>query len=151
MDFESYLSHLATNRMCSQQTVRAYRSDLKQFAVFASEHGIAGLDQVDHVRVRQYIEHMRSKPNPRFVATGLSDASIARRLAALSGYFEFIRATDIHTLRNPLKDLSNRWKKDRDPKPVDEETLGRLLAGITNARDRFLFSLFLSTDRKSVV
>jgi site-specific recombinase XerC len=103
------------------------------------------LDQLNHVSVRLYIDDMRSKPNPRFIATGLSDASIARRLAALSSYCEFIRATVDHTLRNPLKELSNRWKRNKDAKPVDEETLDALLAGITNERDRFIFSLFLST------
>jgi integrase/recombinase XerC len=145
MNFEPYLEHLAINKRCSPQTIRAYRSDLKLFGVFAKQQSITRVAQVDHVAIRRYIEHMQQKDNPRFAQAGLSDASIARRLAALNGYFEYVRATDDHKLRNPLRELSNRWRRNDQPKPVDDATLDSLLEGITNERDRVLFSLFLAT------
>jgi site-specific recombinase XerD len=145
MNFEPYLEHLAINRKCSPQTIRAYRSDLKMFSVFAGQQSLTRLAQVTDVAVRQYIEHMRQKDNPRFGQLGLSDASVARRLATLNGYFEYVRATGDHKLRNPLKGLRHRWHKNDQPKPVDEEALNKLLAGITNERDKLLFSLFLAT------
>lgn len=145
MNFEPYLEHLAINKRCSPQTIRAYRSDLKLFGVFAEHQSITRVAQVDHVTIRHYIEHMQQKDNPRFAQAGLSGASIARRLAALNGYFEYVRATHDYKLRNPLRELSNRWRKNDQPKPVDEPTLDSLLEGITNERDRILFSLFLAT------
>jgi site-specific recombinase XerD len=145
MNFEPYLEHLSINKKCSLQTIRAYRSDLKMFSIFAEQRSITRLAQVNHVTIRQYIEYMRQKSNPRFGQVGLSDASVARRLAALNGYFEYVRATDDHKLRNPLKDLSHRWHKNDQPKPVDEVTLDKLIGSVTNERDKLLFSLFLAT------
>lgn len=144
-DFEPFLEHLAVNRKASPETVNAYRSDLKLFWAFAKQRSVSRLTQVDHVFVREYIGHMQEQSNPRFGRVGLSDASIARRLAALNGYLEFVRATEDHKLRNPIKDLSNRWRKNNDPKPVEEGDLQKLLEGITSERDRVLISLALAT------
>lgn len=146
MNFEPYLEHLAINKKFSPQTIRAYQSDLKMFGLFAEEQSITRLAQVDDVTIRHYIDHMRQKSNPRFGQVGLSDASVARRLAALNGYFEYVRANgDNNKLRNPLKGTSHRWRKNDQPKPVDEEILDKLLNGITNERDKFIFSLFLAS------
>lgn len=145
MNFEPYLEHLAINRKCSPQTIRAYRSDLKMFSIFAEQQSITRLSQVNHVTIRHYIEHMPEKENQRFGQVGLSDASVARRLAALNGYWEYVRATSDHKLRNPLRDISHRWHKNDHPKPVDEEVLDKLLLGINSERDKLLFSLFLAT------
>lgn len=145
MDFEPFLAHWATNKNASPRTVRAYRNDLKLFEAFCHERGIRRITQVDHAIINAYIEHMQSKPNPRYGRTGLADSSIARRLAALSSYFEYVRATSNHKLHNPLHDLTRRWTKNDDPKPVDDIVLDQLLAGITNLRDRVLMTLFVST------
>jgi site-specific recombinase XerD len=145
MNFEPYLDHLQMKRACSPQTIRAYRSDLLLFSVFLQQQSVSGISSVSHALINDYIRHMREKMNPRFGRKGLTDASIARRLAAVSGYFEYIRATEDSKLRNPLHDLANKWKKNNDPKPIDELVLDLLLTGITNIRDRALFHLFLAS------
>ncbi len=145
MDFEPFLAHWTTNKNASPRTIRAYRNDLKLFEAFCHDRGIRRIAQVDHALVNTYIEHMQSKPNPRFDRTGLADSSIARRLAALSSYLEYVRATSNHKLHNPLRDLTRRWTKNDAPKAVDDITLEQLLAGITNLRDRFLMALFVAT------
>lgn len=145
MNFEPFLHHFQTNRNCSPQTIQAYRSDLKMFEAFLQEQSISSLSQVDHSIINGYIEHMHQKANLRFGRTGLADSSIARRLAAISSYFEFERATNELKLRNPLHDLSRKWKSNNEPKPVDEVTLDLLISRITNIRDRTLMSLFLAT------
>jgi site-specific recombinase XerD len=145
MDFEPFLAHWATNKNVSPRTVRAYRNDLKLFEAFLREGGIRRITQVDHAVINTYIKHMEQKPNPRFHRTGLANSSIARRLAAISSYFEYVRATSNHKLHNPLRDLTRRWTKNDDPKPVDDIILEQLLAGITNLRDRILMTLFVST------
>jgi site-specific recombinase XerD len=139
------LNHIMTLKQATPETLRAYRSDLKLFGTLLRERSVARINQVDHALVGEYIEYMRQQPNPRFGRTGLADASIARRLAAVSSYLEYVRATSAPKLRNPLKDLSRKWQKNNEPKPVDEYTLDFLLASITNARDRVLFSLLLAT------
>jgi site-specific recombinase XerD len=145
MDFEAFLAHWAINKNVSPRTIRAYRNDLKLFEAFLHERGIRRITQVDHAVINAYIEHMQQKANPRFHRTGLADSSIARRLAAVSSYFEYCRATSNHKLRNPLTDLTRRWTKNDNPKPVDEITLEQLLAGITDLRDRVLLTMFVAT------
>ena len=147
MDFEPFLKYLANHRACSLQTIRAYRSDLKMFHKFAKDKGIGRINQVDHLVITAYTSHMQQELNLRSAQTGLSDATIARRLAALSSYFDFLYATEDPKLRNPLKGRRTRWKKNDKPKPIDDATVDRLLAHIasSNLRDRALFTLFLST------
>lgn len=145
MDFEAFLKHLQIRRQCSPETLRAYRSDLQQFEDFLAECSITQIGSVNHAVLNQFIVHMREKENPRFHRTGLTDSSIARRLAAVSSYFEFERATGHPHLRNPIKDFRRKWHANIEPKPVEEYTLDLLLASMTNLRDRFLFTLFVAT------
>jgi len=145
MNFEPFLSHLEVNRACSAETIRAYRSDLKMFETFLQENSIRRLSQVKCSTIKDFIDYMRQKPNPRFEKVGLSDSSISRRLAAVSGYFEFVRATSDTKLRNPLSSMSMKWHHNKDPKPVDDLTLDLLITGIDNIRDRTLMTLFLAT------
>lgn len=145
MNFEFYLDHLRNNRRCTEQTIKSYRSDLKMFGDFLTDRSLTQISQVNHIVVTEYISHMREKANPRFDRAGLTDSTIARRLTSLSGYFDFLRATTEPSLRNPLKGGLRKWKKRREPKPVDELTLDLLLASITSLRDRALFNLFLAS------
>lgn len=145
MDFEPFLLHWQEAKNCSAQTIKAYRSDLELFAAFLEERGIHRITQVNHQVINDYITHMKSRENPRFQRTGLTDSSISRRLAAVSSYFEYLRATSNPKLRNPLRDLKRRWRKNDEPKPIDDLTLEKLLDGITVLRDRVLIALFLAT------
>jgi site-specific recombinase XerD len=145
LDFEPFLEHWRFKKNCSSATIRGYRNDLTLFAAFLLDRGIRRITQVDHSVINSYIENLQQRPNPRFDRTGLMGASIARRLAAVSSYFEYVRATTNPKLRNPLKDLTRRWQKNDDPKPVDDVTLEQLLNGISQLRDRVLISLFIAT------
>jgi integrase/recombinase XerC len=145
MDFDGFTSYMECNKGCTPRTTKSYRSDLELFHAFLREKSVMRLSQADHAVIKDYIEHMRRKPNPRFGKIGLADSSIARRLAAVSSYFDYIRATADSKFRNPIVELSNRWQMNKDPKPVDEMTLDLIISGITDLRDRTLFTLFLST------
>jgi site-specific recombinase XerD len=126
-------------------TLRSYRNDLLLFQTFLAKEQISGIEQVDYLVIDRYVSYMEQQPNPRFERTGLSDSSIARRLAALSSYFQFVRATSQPGLHNPTRDLERRWTRNDEPKPIDERSLERLLAGVCNLRDRFLLTLFVAT------
>lgn len=145
MDFEPFLAHWRTLKNASPQTIKSYRSDLELFEAFLHERGIRRITQVNHAVINLYIEHMQQMPNPRFGRVGLADASIARRLAAVSSYMKYVRATSNPKLANPIGDLIRKWNKNDDPKPVDELKLDLLTCGITSVRDRFLIALFLAT------
>ena len=145
LNIQPFLDRLRGQRHCSDQTLKAYGSDLKFFDAYLCDQAISSIGQVDHAVINRYIEHMQQKANPRFGKIGLSDASVARRLASLSSYCEFERATDHPGLRNPLKESRRKWKKNNEPKPVEEYTLDLLLASIANVRDRVLFSLLFAS------
>ena len=145
MNFDSFLSHIAIAKQYTAETQKAYRSDLEQFRDFMQDQGLTRIEQVDAATVNKYIQSMRNKNNPRYGRKGLSDASIARRLAAVSSYFEFVRASGRSDLKNPMKNMPMKWRRNREPKPVEEYTLDFLLSGVTNARDRALFSVFLAS------
>jgi site-specific recombinase XerD len=145
VDFEPFLAHWQTLKQCSPSTITSYRSDLKMFKRFLDEAGITRISQVDHAVINKYIEHMQRQNNPRFGRTGLAESSISRRLAAVSSYFDYVRATSNSKLRNPLDDLTRRWKQNKQPKPVDDLTIEKLLDGITVPRDRMLIGLFLAS------
>jgi len=115
------------------------------FQRFLDSIGIRRLTQVNHAVINQYIDFMRQQENPRFDRTGLAESSISRRLAAVSSYFDYVRATSNPKLRNPLDDHVRRWKQNDQPKPVDDLTIEKLLDGITLKRDRVLIGLFLAT------
>ena len=145
MDFEPFLSHMKTSRNCSAQTIRAYRSDLKMFEAFLLDRSITRLSQIDHGVINEFIGHMEQMVNLRSARIGLLDSSIARRLAAVSSFFEFARANSNQQLRNPAKEIRRKRQKNNEPKPVDDSTLEDLLNGIKNLRDRTLFTLFLAS------
>lgn len=145
MDIESFLETMELQRGCTKETIRAYRSDLKMFVEFMREHGLSRITEVTHQVIKDYIRHMEEAENPRSSRTGLSQASIGRRLAAVSSFVEYVRFDSKPDVKNPIREAQRRWKKNDEPKPVDEETIDRLLGGITNLRDRMLFILFLAS------
>jgi site-specific recombinase XerD len=143
--YEAFLEHLIAVKNYSPQTVRAYRNDLKLIAEHLREHGINKLRQVNHRVVAELVGWMRSKPNGRTDEAGLADASIARRLAALSTFLDYVQATVDSSQLNPIKTLPHRWKKNKEPKPVDDMTIDLLLSSIDIPRDKTLFYLLLAS------
>jgi site-specific recombinase XerC len=142
---ENFLEHLSAVKGYSAQTVKAYRSDLKLITMRLREMGVKKARQINQRTVADLIQWMRTSGKGRNNTNGLADASIARRLAALSSYLDYIQATSDSAQLNPIKSIHHRWKRNREPKPVDDYILDLLLASIDNIRDRALFTLFLAT------
>ena len=74
-----------------------------------------------HAAITKYIDRMKGASSGRSGEAGLSDATIARRLAAVSSFLDFFRVTKNPKLRNPVQDFSRRWKRNNRPKPVEED------------------------------
>src|SRR5262252_4540934 len=79
-----FLRHLQAEENASPHTVKAYGSDLDQFAVYLEETGAAtlGPSAVDHLAIRGYLAELHR--------AGLSKASTSRKLAALRTYFRYL-------------------------------------------------------------
>jgi integrase/recombinase XerC len=143
--FEPFLLYYKEVKGVSEDTITAYRSDLKQFAAFLDSQGISRIAQIDHPLISRYIKYMKEAAPNRGERVGLSDATIARRLAAISTFFDYSRANSRHKLQNPIEDFSIRWKRNNRPKPVDRDIIDKLLAAIDSPRDKLLLQLFLGT------
>jgi integrase/recombinase XerC len=145
MNYEEFLAHLEVIKQYSPQTVRAYRNDLKLIMDHLRTTGIRKPRQINQRVIADLVKWMRSTANGRVAGTGLSDATIARRLAALSSFLDYLQATSDPEISNPIKSLPHRWVKNREPKPVDELTVDLLLNSVDNLRDKTLFFLLLAT------
>jgi site-specific recombinase XerC len=77
---------------------------------------------------------------------GLKAATINRRLASLSSFFDFlIDAADDDHWHNPVRWKRHSLKQGRHlPRDVNDETVRRLFAVIDDQRDRAIFSLMVS-------
>ena len=75
---QAYLCHLATQRKLSPHTVAAYRRDLQQLAVLS---GALEWPAVSHFEIRRYASKLH--------AGGLDPRSIARKLSAWRGFFDW--------------------------------------------------------------
>jgi integrase/recombinase XerC len=130
----AFLRHLAVERGASAHTVRAYRTDLRDFQAYLTEtlgNG-ASVTQVDMRVIRGWLV--------RLAARRLEPSSIERRLAALRSWLRFLVRRGVLEA-NPARDV----RGPRVPRklagflPIDEATAlvdGRGIA--VAARDRDL-------------
>jgi site-specific recombinase XerD len=143
--FEPFLEFYRDVKGVSSDTLKAYTSDLKHFGLFLDREGIGRVAQIDHAVITRFITHMKEAAPGRGGRIGLADATIARRLAAISSFFDYTRATSSRKIQNPTDDFTNRWKRNNRPKPVGRDIIDRLLSGIDSPRDKVLINLYLAT------
>jgi integrase/recombinase XerC len=81
---DEYLRVLANERGSSEHTLRAYRRELMDFAVYVADRqsGVERVDQIDHLHIRSYLGALMER--------GLSKASTARALAAIRSWFKWL-------------------------------------------------------------
>jgi len=91
----AYLRHLEVERRVAANTHDAYRRDLARLSRFAASRG-AAVDRLERADLEELVREA--------VAGGLSPPSIARLVAAVRGFFRFLRVTGRVT-ENPADDL----------------------------------------------
>lgn len=136
MNIEGFLTSLKTHTG-SAETLRAYRQDLEKFQAFLRMKSLR-VAQVKPSTVNEYIEHLSGQRGH-----ALAPATVARRLAVLSSYFDYLSSNTDGKIRNPVKNVK-RPKVDNDqPRAIDDNILAQLIDGITDARDKAIILLFL--------
>ncbi len=129
---------LAT-RDSSARTLRAYRTDVAQFAAWAGEQGLTPQD-VGPRAVRRYIARLSQE--------GYAPSTSARKLAALRALFASQREHGQIT-QNPADLVSTPRRSDHLPRVLSARDAARLLDGIPASgplelRDRAMFELAYS-------
>jgi site-specific recombinase XerD len=126
-------------RDCAPRTLRAYRSDLRQFAAWAGEQRLAPTD-VGPKPVRRYIARLSEQ--------GTAPSTSARKLAALRALFSSQREHG-RVAHNPADLVSTPRRGARLPRVLSAREAARLLDGIPASgalelRDRAMFELAYS-------
>jgi len=114
---QEFLEHLRRARNSSPHTLRAYRADLEQMAVFLRPSGVARADQVDLAGLRAWLAACHAR--------GCSRATLARKQSALRAFFRWARAGG-HVERDPTRGLRAPRQPRRLPRflrPAEIEAL----------------------------
>jgi len=143
-DFETaidqYLDELQIARRASPHTVSNYARDLKAIARSASSKEIAGWLQLHANDIRSIIAEQHRD--------GISGRSIARRLSALRGLYNFLMSIGVASV-NPAQDILAPRDKRALPATLAPEEVGRLLSRNLNdpmiSRDLAMFELMYSS------
>ncbi|MDE3720352.1 tyrosine recombinase [Nocardiopsis sp. N85] len=120
----AFLDHLSAERALADNTLTAYRRDLRRYREHLVEAGVTAVEGVTPVVVAAFVRALREGGGGR---TPLSAASAARALAAVRGLHRFA-VREGRAGVDPTTDLAPPATPMRLPKAVQLETVERLLA-----------------------
>ncbi len=126
-------------RGAAERTRSAYGVDLGQFSAWCSERGLEP-DGVRHRDVRRYASGLS--------ASGATAATVARKLAAIRGLYDFLVRTE-RLAANPADLVSSPKRAGKLPKVLSSEQVAGLLERIPGSkplelRDRAMLELAYS-------
>jgi integrase/recombinase XerC len=145
---EQFLEHLRYERNVSAHTLRNYSSDLEQFLDFlAPEDQVTGkrktpdVSEIDHLTIREWLAALHTAQKKK--------ASIARKLAALRTFFQFLVREGVLEL-NPAKLVSTPRLEKKLPKHLSVEEAIRFIESPDletdlGKRDRAMLELMYAT------
>jgi integrase/recombinase XerC len=129
-----FLRHLI-ERHASPHTIKAYTSDLANFAVYA---GSRGWKQIDHIAIRGFLSQLYEK--------GLSKTSVARSLAAVRSLYSWLAQEGV-VEQNPAKLVATPKLPKKLPRVPTIEEMNSVLddqmpeAAAFPERDRLMLEL----------
>lgn len=132
---ENYLASLAYERGLADNTIMAYRRDLRQYLQFVGE------DPVGAAAVGAFLEWLAE--------LGLSPESVARKLAAVKGFHRFL-CEEEGAPADPTAGIAPPKRRGRLPKALTTEEVFALLATpaedtVAGRRDSALLEFLYST------
>lgn len=144
---ESFVSYLSKEKRYSKHTIKAYRSDLEQFAGFLGGNDGAGYcepQQITKDQVRFFLGDL--------IRHGMNKSSVSRKQASLRAFFGYLARQGI-IKANPTLSLISPKQEKRLPKYLREVEIERSLDEIetdtiTGPRDRAMIELFYGTGMR---
>jgi len=141
---EQFLEHLRYDRNVSSHTLRNYSSDLDQFLLFLTadeKRKAPEISQIDHLTIREWLASLHSAHKTK--------ASIARKLAALRTFFQFLVREGLLVL-NPAKLVATPKLEKKLPKHLSIEEAVRFIESPDpetdlGKRDRAMLELLYAT------
>ncbi len=142
---DRFLSYLSDQRRASGETLRAYESDLAQFASFLREDHVGGPppgpEELDALAVRGFIAALHRR--------GLDKASIARKLSAVRSFLSHaVREGRMST--SPAASVPTPRQARKLPRDLSVDEVFALLdrirePDVASLRDRALLELIYAT------
>lgn len=140
---DSFLDYLQYERNYSEETIKSYREDLRQFEEFAREEiGDSAPSEVKAELVREWIVSLMDR--------GYTSTSINRKLSSLRSFYKFLlRKGEVAV--NPLQKITGPKNKKPLPAFLRESDMDRLLdevdfgEGFKGCRDHMVIEMFYAT------
>lgn len=137
---DEYLRVLTNERGSSAHTLRAYRRELMNFALYMGERhaAISKVDQVDHLHIRSYLGSLLER--------GLSKASTARALAAIRSWFKWLARAE-HVQQNVASLVATPKLPKHLPRVPSIEQMNRVVDNVGDdaaswpARDKAILEM----------
>ena len=141
---EQFLEHLRYERNVSSHTLRNYSSDLEQFLNFLTadgKHKAPEVSEIDHLTIREWLASLHTDQKKK--------SSIARKLAALRTFFQFLVREGMLEL-NPAKLVATPKLEKKLPKHLSIEEAIRFIETPDpetdlGKRDRAMLELMYAT------
>ena len=143
---DSFLDYLQYERNYSEETIKSYREDLRQFEEFArGEIGDSAPSEVKAELVREWIVSLMDK--------GYTSTSINRKLSSLRSFYKFLLRRGEVTV-NPLQKVVGPKNKRPLPAFLKESEMDKLLdevdfgEGFKGCRDHMIIEMFYATGMR---
>ncbi len=132
---------LTVEKGLAQNTLEAYSRDLNRLVSFLKSRGVHSWQEVDAVRLRQYLSWLRGR--------GLSARSIARNIVAVRQLHRFLEKEEVIT-ENPVPSFFLQRAARKLPHTLGREEVQSLLsqpdpAAPLGLRDRAMIELLYAT------
>jgi site-specific recombinase XerD len=140
MDIEGFLTAMAVQTK-SKETMRAYSQTLTRFEAFLRERKLR-VTQVKRSTIGDFVNYL-SEHKGRTQDGSLAPATIARHLAILSSFYDYLADNSDGKIKNPVERIKRPKVSNNLPRAVDDLTLSTLIDGISDLRDRAVILTFI--------
>ena len=128
---ERFLIHLTAEQNASENTVAAYRNDLNQLIIYLEAYRgplgeqVNDWTQADKIVMQNYLLELRER--------GYASTTVARKIAALKGFFEYLHRTHV-IAEDPTAGVTSPKVKKHVPQTIPPEDVEKLLAAPSASR-----------------
>jgi integrase/recombinase XerD len=140
---QEFMAALASERKSSQNTLGAYRSDLRQLADFLQRRDIRRWDDVTPALVTDFVLDLRER--------SYATTSIARKVAAVKSFFQFLRRSG-KLSSNPARALQTPKVEKDLPHALGHDEVARLFEAVSSSgvgqRDLAMLHTIYSTGMR---
>ena len=140
MSIDRYESYLKNERKMSANTVQAYIRDIRHFAEFVSDRGVADVSDASNAEVVAYLMNLKT--------AGRSQSTVNRKLASIRIFFEFLQRDGLVNT-NPADEIKSPKIEKKEIEFLSIEEIERLMSlpdqTQKGQRDRAILELLYAT------